>query len=270
MVISDMPRDPGDDGPQLRWSLRPAIAIDLGSARTRAWTPGRGMFVDVPTRVPDLADSPGPVRRGRIVDADGCVRMLRALLRRCAPPWRPRPVLVLCRPVLDEAADRARVHLVLKEALAPRIALFIDSVKAAAIGAGADLADPRPLLVVDLGAELTEVAVLAEGAVVAARRAEMGVRDLGDAVTTATIARTTGTLVGEMLREASGPEVVDALGRGALLVGAGALLPEFVQDLAAALDTPVRAAPAPRTAALRGAAVAVMAARRHPMVAATG
>ncbi|MFI2299522.1 hypothetical protein ACH5AL_11850 [Actinacidiphila glaucinigra] len=52
--------------------------------------------------------------------------------------------------------------------------------------------------------------------------------------------------------------------RGVLLAGGGALRPEFVHRLARRLDVAVKVAPAPDTAAVRGAAELLGSARRHP------
>ncbi|OSC51064.1 hypothetical protein B5181_39730, partial [Streptomyces sp. 4F] len=57
-----------------------------------------------------------------------------------------------------------------------------------------------------------------------------------------------------MLRQDRTSLTVDALGRGPLLAGGGALRPEITCDLTRRLHVPLRAVPAPHTAAVRGAA----------------
>lgn len=44
------------------------IALDLGSARTRAWTSGRRMILDVPTVTFPGTGAMYPIQRGAIVD----------------------------------------------------------------------------------------------------------------------------------------------------------------------------------------------------------
>ncbi|MEU3510574.1 IS630 family transposase [Streptomyces longwoodensis] len=56
------------------------VALDLGSARTRAWIAGRGVVVDVPTVTFAEDGALYPVRRGAIVDVAGCARMLGRVL----------------------------------------------------------------------------------------------------------------------------------------------------------------------------------------------
>ncbi|GGY94811.1 hypothetical protein GCM10010365_11980 [Streptomyces poonensis] len=72
------------------------LALDMGSARTRAWIAGRGMILDVPT-----VTFPGalhPIQRGAIVDIPGTARLLDRLRSatacRASPApwwWSPRP-----------------------------------------------------------------------------------------------------------------------------------------------------------------------------------
>ncbi|MGA5700864.1 rod shape-determining protein [Peterkaempfera bronchialis] len=254
-----------DETPTPVLGLCPGIAIDLGSSRTRAWMPGRGVVADVPS-VALSPDGPCyPVRRGRVVDVEQCSRMLGLLLGRHVSRRRRRPLVVLSGPVLTKPADHAAALAAL-EVLEPRSVLTLDSVKAAAVGCPDEPPGGRSLLVVDVGAHLTEVAVLTDGTVVGARRAEVGTADLGRDRPAALIADAVAGMVTQLLRDADAAGTVDALDRGPLLVGGGALRPDIAYRLAMELRTSVRPAPAPHWAALRGAAVALQAARRHPSV----
>ncbi|MGI5254888.1 hypothetical protein [Actinacidiphila glaucinigra] len=70
---------------EARWT---ALAVDLGSARTRVWAPGGGMVLDVPTvTFPDAGRGRGQVRgvRRRAVDVAGTARTLGRLLRQGPP-----------------------------------------------------------------------------------------------------------------------------------------------------------------------------------------
>jgi rod shape-determining protein MreB and related proteins len=251
---------------QVRVRRRSAgIAIDLGSARTRAWMPGHGLVIDVPTTTSTSGQGvSSPVRRGTVVDLPGAVRLLDHLFGRRAG-LRTRSLVVLTTPVLY--VDEHRVTtLAALEVLDARTVLTIDSVKAAAIGAGADLT--RPLLVVDIGAHLTEVGLLLGGAVTQPRRLDLGTSDLGPATSVADLVHWIVTTVTELLRDEDlGPQVVDALERGPLLTGGGALRPEITYRLARRLHVAVRSAPAPHLAAVRGAGLALLAAGRHPSLA---
>lgn len=236
------------------------VAVDLGSARLRIWAASRG------TASTATGQGPGHrspvIRRGRVVDGPGCTALLGNLLRE-----RPVPagsVVVACRPVSATAADQRAVQQVLTAVLAPDRLLFIDTVRAAAIGAGAATGS---LLIADVGAQLTEVAFLADGQVVAAGRAEIGTRDgSGDGAEDLLVA-TVVRLVNQLRRQPPGRRVAAAaLARGLLVVGDGAARPRLIAGLAGALRTVVHPAAAPRTAALTGAGLAAMAAARHPGV----
>ncbi len=239
---------------------RPAswgVALDLGSARTRVWVGGRGPVLDVPTvGLPGAARY--PVRRGVIVDADGCAGMLGRLLEHRLPRTA-HPLVVLTAPVLDLPAYRAAARSVV-EVLRPRSVLTVPGARAIAVAAGADLS--RPLLVVDVGAHLTEVVLLDDGAVTDARRVALGTGDPGaapggivDAVT---------RMVAATLRQDDASLMPAALARGVLLAGGGALRPEITYRLTGRLHAPVHVVPAPHTAAVRGAARLLESARLHP------
>ncbi|MFG3154811.1 rod shape-determining protein [Streptomyces sp. NPDC048219] len=236
------------------------VALDMGSARTRAWIAGRGMILDVPTVTFPGAGAVYPIQRGSIVDTPGTARMLDRLLGHRLPRFT-RPLVVVTAPVLDGFAYRTEARTAV-EVLRPRSVLTVPSARAVALAAGADLC--RPLLVVDLGARLTEVVLLVDGAVFDARRTALGTDDL-DAATPATrIAEAVVDMVTSMLRQDRTSLTVDALGRGPLLAGGGALRPEITCRLTDTLHAPLRAVPAPHTAAVRGAARLLEAAHAHP------
>ncbi|AKZ58942.1 hypothetical protein SAM23877_5897 [Streptomyces ambofaciens ATCC 23877] len=253
---------------RLPWPLpwhRGGVALDMGSARTRAWVAGRGLILDVPTVTFPGTGAVYPVQRGSLVDTEGAARMLGRLLAHRLPRFA-RPLVVLTAPVLDGYAYRTQARTAV-EVLRPRGVLTVPSARAVALAAGADLS--RPLLVVDLGARLTEVVLLVDGAVFDARRAALGTGDLDEATPSAAIGEAVADMTTSMLRQDRTSFTVDALGRGPLLAGGGALRPEITCHLADVLHTPLRAVPAPHTAAVRGAAQLLAAAHSHPPVTGT-
>lgn len=237
----------------------PAIAIDLGSARTRAWTAGRQGIVDVPTVTGSDDLAAHPVQRGTIVDPAGTAGMLSRLLAHRIPN-NAQPVIAFTMPVLSGQQHYTAAVGVL-QVLRPRTVLALDSVMAIALGTGAD--PFRPLLVIDLGFHLTEVALLADGEIMTARREAMGTRDLEDS-SPADLVTDITAVVTTMMRDDPVPQFVDALDRGPLLAGGGALRPELVSRLSAQLHAPVLPVPQPHTAAVRGAAQALRSAQHHP------
>jgi rod shape-determining protein MreB and related proteins len=256
------PACPPSFTPRERRVQCPGLAIDLGSARTRAWAPGRGLILDTPTVTFPGVGASYPVQRGTIVDADGTARMLDRLLgRRVTSFLGRRPVIVLTTPVRRGAEHRAAA-LTAVGVLRPRTVVTLDSAKAVALGAGGDLT--APLLIVDVGAHLIEAALLIDGVIADAHLVPVGISDLDDATTITDLAETVVQLVTTLLRDDATTHAVDALRRGVLLAGGGALRPEIIHRLARRLHTPAHSVPAPHTAAVRGAAAALLAVHRHP------
>ncbi|MFH9011762.1 rod shape-determining protein [Streptomyces sp. NPDC017943] len=244
-----------------RFGRHSGIALEMGSARTRVWLLGRGLISDVPT-VTFGTDTRCPVQRGTIIDPAGCARMLERLLGHRLPRFTA-PHVVVTTPVLGGPAyrDAARAAV---EVLRPRTVLTVPTARAIALAAGAGRT--RPLLVVDVGAHLSEVVLLADTGVVDARRTALGTSDL-DATPPERVGDAVADMVSAMLRQDGGSLTADALSRGVLLAGGGALRPDITYHLTARLQTAVRVVPAPHTAAVRGAAQHLLAARSRPRAA---
>lgn len=258
VLSSDRPAEQRAAG--MRRSVPPtAVAVDLGSSSIGVWAAHRGT-ISVPCG--DAFASAGSlIRRGRIVDADGCVIMLSQLIRRFSEPVPSGGVVAVCRPVLADEHDQTVMRRVVEVVLAPSRLVLIDTVRAAAIGSGAAAGS---LLVADVGAQLTEVALLDDGRVVAARRADIGTRDLARGATVDLVSDVVAHHLGGLRGTTAYRQLAPALTRGLLLVGDGAVHPGLSAALSAALRLPVHRAASPRTAALNGAGLAAMSLLRHP------
>nr|WP_324610451.1 MULTISPECIES: rod shape-determining protein [unclassified Streptomyces] len=229
------------------------IALDIGSSRTRAWTPGAGVFADVPS---------GPVRRGRVTDAESQLRLLRRLTAAAPGGDGHDTVVMLTHPVLAGREEREAVKRVVDGLGAVRV-FAVDSARAAA----AHAAPPGdgPLLVVDLGAQLTEVTLVVDGLVVDARLAEVGLDDLPDSGSASdAVAGTAADLVSDLWRRDRTGAVRGALRRGVLVAGGGALRLDVTGRLAHLLRARLRLANDPSTSAVRGAGLMLASALRHP------
>lgn len=236
------------------------IALDLGSARTRAWIAGRGMVLDVPTVTFPGNGAIHPIQRGTIIDTAGTARMLDRLLGHRMPRFG-RPLVVVTAPVLDGLAFRTEARTAV-EILRPRAVITVPGARAVALAAGTD--DTKPLLVVDIGAHLTEVVLLSGGAVTDARRTALGTADLGDGTPPERITDAVVEMVTAMLRQDRTSVTRTALRRGVLLSGGGALRPEVTHSLPDRLGCPVQPVTSPHTAAVRGAAGLLAAEHHHP------
>ncbi|GLZ02045.1 rod shape-determining protein [Actinoplanes sp. NBRC 103695] len=236
-----------------------AVAVDLGSSTVGVWASHRGT-INAPCGDAFTASRP-LLRRGRIVDPAGCVTLLSQLIRRYSEPVPAGGVVAACRPVLAGDRDQAVMRVVLEEVFAPTRLVFIDTVRAAAIGSGAAAGS---LLVADIGTQLTEVALLEHGRVIAARRAELGTRDLTRGANLDLICGIVAQHLDELRGAATAAEIGPAIARGVLLVGDGAVHPGLCTTLSAVLRLPVHRAASPRTAAVNGAGLAAMSLLRHP------
>jgi rod shape-determining protein MreB len=232
--------------------------VDLGSRTVGVWAAHRGT---ISGSWDDESAATGTlVRRGRVVDIDGCTSLLTHLVRRYPLPVPDGAVVVACRPVLATEADQEATRRVLDAVFAPTRLVFIDTVRAAAVGSGAAAGT---LLVVDIGAELTEVALLQDGRVRAARRTEIGTRDLTRGATVDLIGDNVLRHIDDLRAGPDASAVVTALARGILLVGDGAVHPGLATAVSGMLRVRVHRAAAPRTAALNGAGLAAMSLLRH-------
>ncbi|WP_204301397.1 rod shape-determining protein [Actinoplanes campanulatus] len=235
-----------------------AVAVDLGSGTAGLWATHRGV-ISRPTG--DAHTGRGLVHRGRITDVDGCATLLTRLLQHYPQPVADVDVVVACRPTLSTDTEQGLMRQVLHTAFAPRRVLLIDTVRAAAIGSGATAGD---LLIVDVGAHLTETALLREGHTAAARRADIGTRDLRGTAAAERLADVVARHVDELRTVCSATSLHRATSRGVLLVGGGVSHSYLPPALSAALGSRVHRVATPRTAALNGAALAATAALRHP------
>ncbi|GAA1613456.1 rod shape-determining protein [Actinoplanes couchii] len=230
-----------------------AVAVDLGSTTAGVWAARQGV-VSGPT-------GETAVHRGRVADVDGCATLLTRLVESYPDPMHAADLLVACRPVLTTEADEALMRRVLDTVFTPRRIVFIDSVRAAAIGSGATAGT---LLIADIGARVTEVALLDHGRVVAARRTGIGTRDLAAGATVDLLTDVVAGHLGELRDECEDTDLTEADDRGLLLVGDGASHPGLPEALAGAVDLRVHRATDPHTAALNGARIAAVSALRHP------
>jgi len=237
-----------------------AIAVSLGSGRIHVWAADRGSL-SCPGTDP-VGPSRAPVRRGRVVDEAGCINVLSQLIRQYRDPIPTGPVVVVCRPVQTPTAEQHALGQVVDAVFAPSRMLFIDSVRAAAIGAGAATGG---LLIADIGAELSEAAVLQNGRVIASRRTDLGTRDLKRGASVDVLAHVVAGMIDELRHDPGTQAVVPtAVSRGLLVVGDGAETPNLTSQIAASLRIPVQSASTPWTAALNGASLAAMSVARHP------
>ncbi|WP_330454687.1 MULTISPECIES: rod shape-determining protein MreC [unclassified Streptomyces] len=236
------------------------LAIDLGSSRTRAWVPGLGVVADTGGEESGEYGHGRPVRRGRIVDPDSCGRMLARIADRALGDRREDAVIVLSHPVLAGPGHRDAARDMLRTLNASDV-IVLDSARAAAACAGPG--DGGPLLVLDIGAELTEATLLVDGMVRDARLAETGLSDLGPGEPPTAVVQAVLDMVMAMWRQDRHGALLGALRRGPLLTGGGALRPDVTNRTAVRLGVPVRLTDDPATTVVRGAGLILSSVLRH-------
>lgn len=184
------------------------IAIDLGTANTLVHVVGRGVIIDEPSVVAVLARGTSrdvlavglrakamqtrpppepvevirPMRDGVIADFIATEEMLRQFIGRAKTMLGfRRPRILVCVPAGATPVERRAVYETALQAGARRAHLIEEPV-AAAVGAGLPVDGRRAFMVVDIGGGTTDIAVLAEGNVVAARSLRVAGNAMDEAI----------------------------------------------------------------------------------------
>jgi rod shape-determining protein MreB and related proteins len=190
----------------VRLTAAPALAVDLGTANTLVYELGKGIVLNEPSvaavredsreviavgsEAPaTLGDGQTPIRlvrplaAGIISDIDVAERMLAGFVERVAPPRRlgSRPHLVVAVPSSVTGVDRRAVADAVYAAGAGTVELVEEPI-AAAIGAGLPVEEPTPSVIVDIGGGTTEVAMIADGGIVASVSVPVGGNALDQAI----------------------------------------------------------------------------------------
>ena len=168
------------------------IALDLGTANTLIHLDGRGLVMEEPSmvrlhtgtqqiesmgrdakpgagRTPPRCETVRPVRNGQVCDPELCGRMLNAFLRKVGirRPFRRLLAVAAIPGELSELQKIAVVDALRNNHVAG--ALLVDQVLASAQGAGMPIHESRGHMLVDVGAGITEVAVISMSNIVASR-----------------------------------------------------------------------------------------------------
>jgi rod shape-determining protein MreB len=184
------------------------IAIDLGTANTLVHVVGRGVIIDEPSVVavlargarrdvlavglrakamqtrppPEPVEVIRPMRDGVIADFIATEEMLRQFIARAKTMLGfRRPRILVCVPAGATPVERRAVYETALQAGARRVYLIEEPV-AAAVGANLPIDGRRAFMVVDIGGGTTDVAVLAEGNVIAARSLRVAGNAMDEAI----------------------------------------------------------------------------------------
>ena len=168
------------------------MAIDLGTANTLVFVPGRGIVLDEPSvvavtqardgerkviavgreaktmlgRTPSKIETIQPLRDGVIADFAAAEEMIKHFIRRVQKrSFFSSPRIMICVPASATPVERRAVHEAGLSAGARRVYLIEEPV-AAAIGAGLPISETRGSMIVDIGGGTTDIAVLSMGEVI--------------------------------------------------------------------------------------------------------
>ncbi len=170
-------------------TLQREIGIDLGSANTRIYLKGSGIVLDEPSVVAldkytneivavgksarDMTGKNGesiilvePIRQGVVADFEVCEAMLRGFIKKSIPSnFLSKPRIIMGIPSNATEVERNASEDMAKQVGGADISL-IESTLAAAVGTGFSPASPKGFMVINIGAAISEVAVIALGDVI--------------------------------------------------------------------------------------------------------
>ena len=208
------------------------FAVDLGTANTVVFAPGRGIVVDEPSivavnthsdkteavgheahamvgRTPANITTIRPLRDGVIADFEAAERLLSHLIRKAqgSVTWR-RTRLVIGIPSSITQVERRAVVDSAYRAKASEVHL-VEEPMAAAIGAGLPVSEASGSMVVDIGGGTTEVGVISLGGMVYKGSIRVGGDKFDESIINY-IRRNYGMLIGEPTAELIKKEIGSA------------------------------------------------------------
>jgi rod shape-determining protein MreB len=199
------------------------IGIDLGTANTLVFVPGRGVVVNEPSvvavsifdntvlavgnqakemigRTPDSIIASRPLKDGVIADYRVTEAMLNYFINKVSGRVRLfRPEVIISIPAgITSTERRAVVNAAIKAGA--KAAYIVKEPLLAAIGAGIPIHNAQGNMVINVGGGTSEIAVISLGGVVAAHSARVGGNKLDQAIADY-IKRKYGLAVGERTAE---------------------------------------------------------------------
>lgn len=182
------------------------LGIDLGTANTLVYVPGKGIVIDEPSivavseqenvvlaigaeakemigRTPDNVIAYRPMRDGVIADYRVTEAMLRYFFNKALGKWSFfKPEVMISVPAGVTSTERRAVVEAAVRAGAKN-AYVIKEPILAAIGAGIPIHEPQGYMVVDIGGGTTDAAVISLGGIVASKSVKIGGNALDHSIT---------------------------------------------------------------------------------------
>ena len=180
------------------------LAIDLGTVNTLIYAPGRGVVLEEPSAVaihkytgevlaagreafkmvgrePKDVEVHRPVKNGTIENFEATEKMLGCFIRQVQGDHLKRSHMVIGVPGSSTTIEQRSVRDAARDAKAVRVDL-VDEGLCAALGEGLNYEDERAHLVVDVGGGTTNVAIVANGAIVASTSLKVAGNAMDEAI----------------------------------------------------------------------------------------
>lgn len=213
---------------KLRGLFSTDLSIDLGTANTLIYVPGRGIVLDEPSvvairqeraggqktiaavgieakrmlgRTPGNIQAIRPMKDGVIADFQVTEKMLQHFIRKVHDNsiLRPSPRVLICVPCGSTQVERRAIKESAYGAGAREV-FIIEEPMAAAVGAGLPVSEARGSMVVDIGGGTTEIAILSLNGVVYSYSVRVG-GDRFDEAIIDYVRRNYGTVIGDATAE---------------------------------------------------------------------
>lgn len=176
------------------------LSIDLGTANTIVIVKGRGIVINEPSvvavqvsssgkkkllavgkeakemvgKTPESIEAIRPLKEGVIADFDITEKMIKYFIQKShARNSFIRPRIIICVPYGLTQVERKAVKESAMNAGA-RDVILVEEPKAAAIGAGLPIQDPKGNMVIDIGGGTTEIGVISLGGLVKSKSIRVG------------------------------------------------------------------------------------------------
>jgi rod shape-determining protein MreB and related proteins len=181
----------------------PDLAIDLGTANTRLFAAGKGIFCDERTIIPSGESPPkkmtsgaeyefdaeaasrdghvAPLSGGVIADVRAATVLLERFIQRSRKYGLVRPRAIACAPTDASAGERAALVEAVRRAGVSTVKVIPEPL-AAAIGAGLDVSSPYAQGLIDIGAGVTDIAIIRSGEIIQKFAVRLACNDMQNAV----------------------------------------------------------------------------------------
>lgn len=215
------------------------IGLDLGTANTRMFVKGKGIIMRSPTvvavdkeeervvaigreakmmigKTPSHMEAFRPIKNGVVADFEVASLMLREyFVRTESLSLFNRPVVLVSTPENCTEVERLAVENAIFAAGAKAVGTVKSSI-AAAIGAGLRINSHRACMIVDIGAGMTQVALICSGRIVKSRAIKLGGDKLDNVIINTLLAKRDlfiGEISAEMIKLKIGA-AIEGVNRG--------------------------------------------------------